>query len=229
MGKFTKQSQMHPSGRRKTPSKYVPGKDRTVGFYGRYDRVSESESKFFDGSKAVITVTTGGLILDDSINEIVQGTSEKERIGRKCVINQIAIRGRVRLPAQTDELQADETIRLIVYQDKQTNGAAATVTQILESAAWNSFNNLANSQRFRILHTEWFDLNSQAGGGPVGTDTSQSYAKYFEFYKKCNIPLEFDSTAGAITELRSNNVGILAIGFRGNAQIEYRWRVRFTG
>jgi len=32
----------------------------------------------------------------------------------------------------------------------------------------------------------------------------------FEMYKKCNIPIEYSGTTGAITEIRSNNIFLLA-------------------
>lgn len=206
----------------------MQGYDRTAGYYGRYPQVT-GEDKFFDGSKASTTSATGGTIFDSSLVKIPQGTEEKERIGRKCVIDRIAIRGNVLLPANTNENLTNDTVRIIIYQDKQTNGAAAVVTDILESAAWNSYNNLANSQRFRVLHSEFIEINSLSGGGDVAADTSDSTSKYFDFYKKCNIVMEFDSTAGAITEMKSNNIGVLVISRLGEAFVEYRWRVRFTG
>lgn len=207
--------------------RFRAGFNRTAGYYGRYPRASQGESKFFDTTVAQTTVQTAGNILSPSLNLIPQGTTESNRDGRKCVVTALNMRGQVTIPSVASAGQADR-VRIIVYQDKQANGSPATVTQILETAAVNSFRNLAESQRFTILKDQNVDLVPQYGSTAGSGEINYSW----KFYKKCNIPLEFNSTTGAITEIRSNNIGVLVISFDGTnttASFGFTSRVRFRG
>ena len=48
------------------------------------------------------------------------------------------------------------------------------------------------------------------------------------FYKTCNMPIEYDSTTGAITEIRSNNIGVLLLSRNGVCTFGSKFRVRFS-
>lgn len=188
----------------------VPGLTRVTGYYGRYNVAGGGEKKFFDTAYNGVAFATTGTITT-SVNLIPQGVTESTRVGRKCVITSINIKGMILLPSSTDVDNASDIARVIVYLDKQANGAAASVTDILETASFSSYLNLANSQRFKILSNQVFSLNSCAGGYDGTNITSFAVLRDYSFSKKCNLPLEFSNTTGAITELRSNNIGMLLI------------------
>lgn len=178
-------------------------------YYGRYAG-KNAELKFFEDTQDVSNLATAGVIAYISLNRIPQGVTETTRVGRKCVIKRINLRGTVSLPSQTAIVNATNTYRVIVYLDKQANGDTATVTDILETADEKAFNNLSNSQRFTVLKDWYFQLSSTSstslttfGTGPV--------QKILKFNKKCNIPIEFSGTTGVIGEVRSNNIGVLGI------------------
>jgi len=186
--------------------------------------------KFFDTTKTSTVVDATGTILNSSLNLVPQGDTESERIGRKIVLKNINMRGQVRIDVADTEGTTIERVRLIVYLDKQCNGAAAGVTDILETASINSFNNLSNKSRFRILADRTIDLVSQAGayngsGAVFGRDVAT-----LNLYKKCHLPIEFDNSAttGAITTIRSYNVGVLGVSTAGLVNIEYTTRIRYT-
>lgn len=205
------------------------GYARTSGYYGRFSGPRGAEDKFFDGTRAQVTVTAAGLISNDSLNLIPQGVTESTRVGRKCTLKSLMLRGNCLLATTTIQANTDDTVRLIIYHDKQANGATAAIGDILDGTpVWNGFNNLANSQRFRILHSEFIEMNTLAGGGPTADDQYADTSKFFSCYKKLNMPLEFSSTTGAITEIRSNNIGVMLIGRAGLSSIEYRWRLRYS-
>lgn len=203
------------------------GYTRTSGYYGRFAGTG-TELKFFDTSKALTTVAATGTILDDSLNHIAQGTGESDRIGRKCTLKSINLHGLLQLPAATAAVNTDDVVRFIVFLDKQCNGAAAGVTDILETNDFFSFNNLANKSRFRILCDKKLTINAQGATATAGAYTYGEQRKGFNLYLRCNLPLEFDNTTGAITELRSNNIGVLAISNQGTARIQYTSRVRYA-
>lgn len=182
------------------------GYHRTGGYYGRYPPLGD-EQKFFEDTQDVTVITTAGIISYISLNRIPQGVTESTRVGRKCVLTKIMLRGYIQATPVLGTSVPCAYTRIIVYLDKQANGATAIVTDILETADEKSFNNLSNSGRFHILKDKNLTLNTHYG---AGTDTL-NYMVPFRFFHKCRYPLEFSSTTGAITELRSNNVGVLAI------------------
>ncbi len=204
------------------------GYARRVGYYGRYNKASGvgRELKFHDVDLDDGVIAAGGTITP-SINLIAQGVTESARIGRKCVIKKIQWRYRLCLTNSTSG--TTDTVRIIMYLDKQANGATAAVTDILETADIHSFNNLVNSGRFRILMDRSVDVLKTSGGDASGTLNHADIHMSGTFFKNCNIPLEFAGTTGAITEIRSNNLGVLLLGKDGVAQFDSKIRLRFQG
>ncbi len=190
---------------------------RKTGFYGRY-APSGGELKFHDIDIDDAVIAINGTIQNTgSVNLIAQGTTESTRIGRKCTIKSINWRYNLSLTEEDGVANpaGSDSVRVILYQDKQCNGVTAAVTDILESDDWQSFRNLANSGRFLIYMDRVHNMNRIAGGGN-GTASDWAGTRFnYSYYKKCSIPLEFNSTAGAITEIRSNNLGVLLLSQQG--------------
>ncbi len=215
--------------KRRVARPFRAGHDRVGGFYGRYSGAG-AETKFLDTTVDDAIIAAGGVITT-SVNLIAQGVTESERVGRKCTIRQILWRGNISIPL--NELEGGpgpgDRVRLIMYMDKQTNGATATQAGILESTVYDSYRNLANSGRFNILLDKWITLNyNTCTHFAVNSFSHAKVNRQFSFFKKCSIPLEFDNTTGALTELRSNNVGILIMCENGDAGITSQVRVRFS-
>lgn len=203
------------------------GFQRTSGFYGRFTGPN-AELKFHDLDIDDTVVAQAGSIAEDSCNAIAQGVTESQRIGRKCTIRSIAWRFDLQIPNVDQSTASAEVIRVILYLDKQCNGATAAVTGILESADYQSFNNLANKSRFRTLMDRTYSLKHQAGAWDgTGTDWSQDIMND-SFFAKCNIPIEFDADTGAITEIRSNNIGVLLISRAGVGSFLSKMRIRYS-
>ncbi len=184
------------------------------------------ELKFFDLEINDATVDAGGTITD-SIHKIAQGITEKTRIGRKLTIKSINWRFNVGLPPGTSTSTTNDTVRVIMYLDKQCNGAAAAVTDIIETADYQSFNNLANKSRFTTLMDRTYTLNAQLSGNGTTVDSAE-VVENDAFYKKCTIPIEFNAADGLISEIRSNNIGVLIISEGGLATFGSKIRVRFS-
>ncbi len=205
----------------------VPGFTRTGGFFGH----AVGELKFHDIDIDDAAVAAGGTIAIDSVNKIPQGVTEVQRIGRKCTLRSINWRFDIALP-EVDAVAdppANDIVRVIVYLDKQANGATAAVTDIVETADYQSFNNLANKHRFRTLMDRSYDLNylTLASDG-AGLVSAGAVIIRDSFFKKINVPVEFSATTGAITEIRSNNIGILLLGKSGASAFTSKMRIRFS-
>lgn len=210
---------------------YQRGYIRRAGYYGRFSQPG-GEWKFFDTSSSPGAISSTAQIVEDSINEVVQGVKENERIGRKCVIRSINFRYQVTLPEKNDEASpvAGDLIRVVMYVDKQANGATAAGSDILQTNTnIQSFNNLSNSNRFRILYDKVHQINyTTLAADALNNFEHAEVVQHHAFYKKCNIPIEFNSTTGAITEIRSNNVGIMCISKNGIATFLGNTRIRFS-
>ncbi len=209
------------------------GYGRTSGYYGRYGQGPHAELKFHDIVIDDAVIDAAGTIAQASCVIIDQGTGESQRLGRKITVKSINWRMEILTPefdAQATPAN-EEIVRIIIYQDKQTNGAAATVLEILETANYQSFNNLANKSRFRTLMDRTYALNTQnlASDG-AGLVSGSGMTIQDSFYKKCNIVIEYDNsgTDGAITTQRSNNIGILTISKSAVGKLLSQMRIRYS-
>ncbi len=214
----------------------VPGRSREAGFFGRFGR--GGEAKFLDQDIDDASIAANGTIFTNgsaeaSLLRIAEGNGESQRIGRKITVRQINWRFTIMLP-EGDGLanpKNSTTIRVILYLDKQANGAAATVTDILETDDWQSFNNLANSKRFRTLMDRTYDVMPKAGGGNGTTSDWAEDRISDSLYKKVNIPIEYDNSAvtGALATIRSNNINMLILSDTSlDATFESKMRIRYT-
>ncbi len=207
---------------------FVPGRDRIGGFYGRFHG-EDAELKFLDVNSTATFAMVGAI--QNSLCQIAQGVGENQRVGRKCTVKSIDWRWEIALAAQDAVAVANtgDAIRVIIFVDKQANGAGAGVTDILETASWQSFYNLANQMRFVILLDELVSLNQNTlasdGAGVVSTT---GMVRDYKWHHECDIPLEFSSTTGTLSEIRSNNIGLLKISALGVAQLNSKFRLRFA-
>lgn len=210
----------------------VPGFTRTGGSYGRYGSSARRlgllpEKKFFDTALSFTFDSTGEVPATGQLALIPQGDTESTRDGRKATIESIQIRGQAAfLPSAAATAAAN--VFLYVVLDTQANGAAAAATDVFTGTNFaEAMLNLNNSGRFRILKKINIHLEPQAG---VSTAFNTS-VKQIEFYKKCSIDMDWSSTTGAITEIRSNNIFLLAgssastddlVNFAGTCRLRFR-------
>lgn len=178
-----------------------------------------TENKFFDTNLAGVIDATGEIAVGGtptSLCLIPQDTTESGRIGRKCTVKSIYIRALLQLDP-TNNVSNSGTYSIALVLDKQANGAYPAFLDIFEKDRTVSPLNLGNSQRFVILK-RWVDVlnattataTTSDNWATAGNTVRNWYGghKFIEYYSKVDIPLEFSSTTGAITELRSNNLFI---------------------
>lgn len=210
--------------------RFTPGKDRTGGFYGRFSPAG-GELKFFDSDINVGAFSATGAV-QASINNIAQGTAENQRIGRKCTLRSLHWTYEIGVPNHVGSATppGGQEGRIIMFIDKQANGAGAAVLDLLQTADWQSYRNLANSGRFQVLMDKTITFNhdnlSQNGAANY---SSVGITKSYKCNKKVNIPLEFNGVDGVTSEIRSNNIGILFISKNANdLSLGSKLRLRFS-
>ncbi len=201
----------------------------TPRLYGR--RASfQGGLKFHDVTLDDAVVASGGEVTP-TINIIAQGITESTRIGRKCTITSIWWRYQLTLPV-FDAVAVPgnpDVVRMILYQDKQCNGATIAVTDLLETANFQSFRNLSNQGRFIVFMDKVYNMNYMTLASDNASVVSGNQVRRdYTFFKKCNIPIEFNNTTGAIGEIRSNNIGVLMISQSGVSGLNSQFRLRFS-
>jgi len=188
-----------------------PGMVRAAGNYNRYGAQARAsglspELKYFDTSLAFDFDNTLEVPATGQLCLIPQGDTESTRDGRLAVIKSIQISGYATCsPGATTNMANYACLWLVL--DTQANGAAAAATDVMTTATTTlSMVNLNNSMRFKILKKWRIPFNGTAG--IQGAICSQ--IRSIDFYSRCNIPIDWSSTTGAITEIRSNNLFLLA-------------------
>jgi len=227
------------------------GFTRRTGFFGRFNSryasnvpafTRREELKFKDTGSPFSSVPSNGIIFPLSINEVKQGTGESERIGRNILIKKVMFKGTIHLnsntqPSNATPQAAHDVLRVLVFIDKQSNGSSPGVEDILEGTvanplnhSVNSFRNLANSKRFRILYDKRIVMNANfATVNSADQIISQRKITQFNWYLNVNIPIEFDGVDGITSEIKSNNIGVLLITADSRITFDGIYRIRYTG
>ncbi len=199
-------------------------------YSGRYAK-GNGETKFFDTTLSGIFGTINATMLSANLNIIVQGNTESNRIGRKVILKRVDCKGALTLPSTTASANTSDMCRLLLVCDKQTNGSAFVGTDLWDTDAWSSFNNLANSSRFRILKSKIYTFNASAG---LGIEAAQRYGErvvQFKIGANLNLTLEFDNSAttGAVSTQRSNSLWLVSQSLTANINMgQATSRVRFS-
>ncbi len=218
------------------------GRFRKVGYWGRYRGAGGSnrggELKFHDieWNEAAADQSAGVISNTSSLVLIGQATTESTRIGRKAVIHSIGWRAQLKLASISGAgLQPAHTVRMILVQDKQCNGAAPAVSGdsgLLESANYQSFNSLANKGRYKVMFDKVFTFNPTAAAGNGTANDTAPVVRNFTFFKKCNVPIEYSGVANpsVIAEVRTNNIfGILISDLATTVMtLDSKFRFRFS-
>lgn len=194
----------------------------------RVNRILKSqEKKFFDTYSNPTAFATAGVV--NTLNSIPQGDDAITRDGRRVMNLGIHFHFRMSLaiaPPLVDGILATPTsARVILFYDKDANGAAPSVTDILDVTTGvdraMGFRNMNNYSRFVIL------LDSQDGSGMREISTNSSSLQNFEFSKYIKCPKETvyaDSTTAVPVE---GSFGIMLVGATGY-KYSYATRVVFT-
>ncbi len=211
-------------GRRSTRRYKRPYRPRT-----RYvQSVPKLEVKFDDTLQGATAISTTGTVHQNTLLIIAEGVKDNERIGRKITVTKVMFKGQINMPTQTNPDLTQDRYRIVIFQDRQANKAAATWLNIYESATIDSFRLLANAHRFRILYDKTRNINQSISGNGTASD-SAGVTHNIEFYINCNIVIHYDDTAttGALTTITSNNIGMMAISNEGRPIIAGQFRIRF--
>ncbi len=193
-------------------------------------RTSERSKGLKHHDTAVFDVpikATGGVT--SNLIGIRRGSGEADRIGRKIVIISIDLVYKLNL-LSSDEVHPPlfgEIIRVILYLDKQCNGAAAVTSDLLESNVWYDFPNTKSEYRMVFLMDRFHSINYLSmASESAGTVTQAQVREVYTWGMTCNIPIEYSGANGVIADINSNIIGMLTISDVGQ-NVVFDGRLRF--
>jgi len=139
------------------------------------------------------------------LNGVSQGVTPTTRVGRRILMKSLYIRWFLQLAATTT---GGTPVRMLVVYDKQTNGAAPSVTDIVLTDEITSPMNLSNSKRFQVLCDQTWSC--------VGTGGPQSIV--LNKYMKLDKTVEFNTgNAGTVADITSGSIYVLCWSGNGLA------------
>lgn len=150
-------------------------------------------------------------VITNTCNLITQGDSFNNREGATVLLKSIEITGRANLVAGASA-NATGCMYLWVVLDKQPNGAALTATgatgYLTTATANEALPTIPMQYRFKTLGKIRLDFSATAGVTTAYNNQSQS----FTWFKKFKKPIEvrFTANAGAITDIATNNIALVA-------------------
>lgn len=208
---------------------------------------TQGVSKYFDSSLSATNVpeatSWAGAELDPAALTLfspIPGTTISERVGNKCLVHKIAVRGIINntaLPDQAD-IVSSPAIRLILYADEQSNGTQSQAEELMQGGTsteltFSGFQNIANFGRFRVFKD--IVLNPRIvtavtdGTNTSSQNTSQTPFKMVVKFKK-PLVVKFNNTGGGTFADVVNN-SIHLIGTKSSSAfahtISYRSRVYY--
>jgi len=212
-------SEIRDVKKRKTSHVVQDGKTRTAGLYGRYgipkSSMSNKPEKKYHGTvharAVLLSQTNCGASSAATLLHIAQGTSGFTRIGRTIQLKSIHLRIRMERPTQIPY----DTLRIIVYLDQQCNGTIVNLSDLLSGGSDGinpdptSYINLTNSKRFKILRDEIFCDNCETVLRYDNTNFHIQEEHFFDWHINLDIPIEYSGNTGDISEIKSNNVGVM--------------------
>lgn len=188
------------------------------------------------------TVPGGAL---PSILGLPQGTNKNQRVGNGIQVYRIRIRGAIILGGATSQIRPEnppgvqvfcDRVRIIVYHDRQGNGAAPSINDILEYPYINSPMNMDKMHRFKFLkdktytHTQDFGYIAAQTGGVMSTASGAAVPTipFKMSIRLKNLPVRYNGSTGALAELISDNIGVFLISeFTGGTGVSMQGRVYY--
>lgn len=198
---------------------------RILNPYGGILASMRKDKKYHDKSFTAVAIGNTGTLPIDSLNAMVQGLTAVTRIGKTVYPISIHLKMTLELPSSANNTEGSDIIRIIVYEDKQANKLAVqAITDLLESAAYDSFRNLAQIKRFKFLRDKSFTLNALSVANP---NPVQRVVNWNIMLKKpCR--LEYVGNAGTVADMASCNFGVMAITKGGFIKLKIHSRFRYT-
>lgn len=161
-----------------------------------YDQLStEVKSLYGVGD---LDVDTGGEI--QLLNGMQRGTADGTRIARRINMIALELRAYVSTPVDADE----QTGRLMIVYDRQPNGIALAITDVINTSNPVGVKQYDNDKRFEILYDETYCIRKH------GTEFKQPH---FEIEIPMNHIVHYNSgNAGSVADILYGSLYVISVG-----------------
>jgi hypothetical protein len=157
------------------------------------------ETKYIDKSISQNMDTNGTITL---LNGCATGTTISTRIGRQVVVSSIEFSVTVGPTVTTGTDQID---RLLIVYDRQADGAAPIITDVLAASDSMSLFNPDNSKRFAIIYDKVFAVSGYAD--------SSSAVVTGHIVRRMNKLIQYNSgNAGTVADINSGAMYLISLG-----------------
>lgn len=215
---------------------------RVAGFLG-------IETKFYDTALAptalVAPTDASGAEFDPSATSMIStpavGDSEQNRDGKRIMIKNVYVKGRVQVPKIETAVNPPEPAMVYValVLDTQSNAAQMNSEDCFKNTSASAelahlpMRNLLFGGRFRVLRDINLDITPLTSAGTVVNDfNSGATTKNFEWFVPLDLPVNFNAgTTASIANVIDNSLHIIAYvtSTVGAPTIAYNARIRFQG
>lgn len=203
-----------------------------------------SDNHYFDTERTVTTIpqsasTWSGAAMDPNTSAMLClfaptiGDDISNRTGRKVFVKKIYIKGVIQVNAQTAQTAQDEAanVRVICFQDKQTNAAQATgdlvILQGAGSDAISMGASAVNFGRFRILKDKRFTFDAPVYSGLTTAFVAPGMIQNFKWSIKVNQWVNFNATnGGTVADIVDNSFHVIALGNVSSLSPSISYKVR---
>lgn len=156
------------------------------------------------------------------LTSITSGSGDSERIGDQITVKsiQISLSWAVDPATIPFDVQGSLNFRWLLVLDTQSNGAYPAIADILENSLSEEYSAMpvvSNAERFRILKDVKQVVTASAHNGinwnwPRGR---------IEYYRKLNIPIQYNGPIGDYTQIVSNNLFMIGVQSGSNTAFLY--------
>lgn len=189
--------------------------------------VFNKELKFYD-VEFTGNLNGAGVVMG-SMNGILQGVSESERIGKRITIKRVKVEGYL----TADYSKYENISKITLVLDKQANGALPAYLDVYDNiSSINSFENIANSSRFVIMDT-WKQVHKRGifwdAVNNVESLGDKSHLLICGTHD-VDIPILYKGSTSAVSEIMTNNfvmLGIWEYAIWGNVSYTINTRVYY--
>lgn len=155
-----------------------------------------------------------------TMNGLAKGTNNGQRVAEGVVIRSMQLF----INLSQKSAGAQQSVRIMLVQDKQTNGAGPVITDVVDANTTYSMRNLVYRKRFKILLDKRMTFDAVGGG---------HNNEAFSYYKPCYIPVQYNGqNNGDVQDITSNALFLIVLGEQvsGNAAMtaQITYRIRYT-
>lgn len=190
------------------------------------------DQAFTMSSNTQLTPPAGAGVASGAVGAVIvglaQGTTQNQRIGRAIRLKSVLVNATMTLTPSGGS--GSDVGHMFLVLDTQSNGVLPVAADIWSSAvAGGQLRNLDTEKRFKILKHLIIPVEADAGVSGAYETVIKGISLYYKF-PKGGLNVSINSTAGAFSEFKENNVYLVFGSTNGfcNIAAPSNSRIRYT-